>query len=263
MITSLHSPHVEEVKALLGSRGVKERRERSRYVIEGESNLRAILECDRASVEKIYFTAEGISRLQSLPADMEMIEVSPQVMSAMSDTVTSQGVLAVAKIHDLTLVDVAATRELRKVAYFWQIQDPGNAGTVIRTAAAFGFDLVIFSDNSVDCHSPKVVRATAGALWQIPVIENCTLADLTAFATATQSHILKTDGVASLELKEEAARVKDERVIWVFGNEARGIPDEVSQIMGGVSVRIPMLGATESLNLATAAAVVMYEASRK
>lgn len=261
MITSLHSPHVEVVKALLGSRGVKERRERGQYVIEGEQNLLSALESAPEQVETIYFTAEGISRIGSVPADMELIEVSPQVMAAMSDTVSSQGILAIASINNVSLQE-AALKNPRRIAYFWQIQDPGNAGTVIRAATAFGFDLVIFSDSSVDVYSPKVVRSTAGAFWQIPVIQGCAVSELNAFAKSLGARLLLTKGDGEVELATGAQSVRDERAIWVFGNEARGLPEDVAIQLKGSSVRIPMAGPTESLNLATAAAVVMYEASR-
>jgi len=258
MITSLHSPHVEVVKALLGSRGVKERRERGQYVIEGASNLRAALDNAADSVTKIYYTSDGLTRFGQITSDVELIEVSPQVMKAMSDTVSSQGVLALAQIPERSLAKFITEAKPTRIAYFWQIQDPGNAGTVIRAADAFGFDAVIFSDSSVDIYSPKVVRATAGSLWQIPVFEECAIAELAKLAGEFHGELLVTKADGEETLATAARRVAGKLSFWVFGNEARGIPAEVERELQPRSVRIPMSGRAESLNLATAAAVVMY-----
>lgn len=258
MITSLHSPHVEVVKALLGSRGVKERRERGQYVIEGATNLRAALDNAADSVTKIYYTSDGLTRFGQITSDLELIEVSPQVMKAISDTVSSQGVLALAQIPERSLDNFLKEAKPTRIAYFWQIQDPGNAGTVIRAADAFGFDAVVFSDQSVDIYSPKVVRATAGSLWQIPVFEECGVGALANLATESSGEILVTKSDGEETVAEAAKRVAGKLAFWVFGNEARGIPVEVERELRPSTVRIPMPGRAESLNLATAAAVVMY-----
>ena len=105
MITSLHSPHVEAVKALLGSRGNKERRQSSRYVIEGAQNINSALSSVPDLVEKIYFTADNREKINSPSWTGELIEVAPNVMKAMSDTVTPQGLIAVAKMSDLQISD--------------------------------------------------------------------------------------------------------------------------------------------------------------
>lgn len=258
MITSLHSPHIEVVKALLGSRGVKERRERGQYVIEGTTNLRAALDSAPGTISKIYYTSEGLTRFGQITSDLELIEVSPQVMSAMSDTVSSQGILALAAIPERSLTKFFKDSAAKKVAYFWQIQDPGNAGTVIRAADAFGFDAVIFSDQSVDIYSPKVVRATAGSLWQIQIFQECAVGDLAKLARDLGGEILVTKADGEKTLAEAARQREGKLTFWVFGNEARGIPAEVERVLQPKSVRIPMSGRAESLNLASAAAVVMY-----
>ena len=258
MITSLHSPHIEVVKALLGSRGVKERRERGQYVIEGATNLRSALDNAPQEVRKIYFTIEGLSRFGDITSDIELIEVSPQVMKAMSDTVSSQGILALADIPERSITEFLRQSKRNRIAYFWQIQDPGNAGTVIRAADAFGFDAVVFSDQSVDIYSPKVVRATSGSLWQIPIFQEFAITELAKLAHELQGEILVTKADGEETLAAAAGRVAGKLAFWVFGNEARGIPAEVERELQPKSVRIPMSGRAESLNLATAAAVVMY-----
>lgn len=256
MITSLQSPHVEAVKALLGSRGVKERRERARYVIESVQNIKAALASSETEIESIFYTQEGLERLGSF-YHSNLIEVSPQVMKAMTDTVSPQGVLAIAKLKRRVLSELHGLKS-GKFAYFWQIQDPGNAGTIIRTADAFGFDAVIFSDSSVDIYSPKVIRSTAGSFWQTKVLEEVSIEEIKEFAEKTASNLFATKSDGPLSLMDAARESVGKPSIWIFGNEARGLPAEVEARLGAKSVSIPMAGKTESLNLATAASVVMY-----
>ncbi len=259
MITSLHSPHVEAVKALLGSRGVKERQERGQFIVEGPTNVTAALNSKRVKIECIYYTEGNLERLGSF-SHRNLIEVSEPVMKAMTDTVTPQGVLAIAKITKSSLADIAKLGNIR-VAYFWQIQDPGNAGTVIRAADAFGFDAVVFSDNSVDIFSPKVIRSSAGSIFQINVIDEISTSELQNWAGENGIEIFATKTAGEIQLKEAAASVSTRASIWVFGNEARGLPSNVESELKARTISIPMTGNAESLNLATAASVVMYAVS--
>ena len=256
MITSLHSPHVEAVKALLGSRGVKERRERGLYVVEGVQNVKAALTDMPERIEAIYYTPDGLEKLGSF-FHSNLIEVSPQVMKAMTDTVSPQGILALVRIRKQQLDELISLANGRFV-YFWEIQDPGNAGTIIRTADAFGFDAVIFSVNSVDIYSPKVIRSTAGSFAQLKVFDEVSVADLKSFADRISATIFLTKADASLSLSEAIQESVGAPSIWVFGNEARGLPAHLESEIGAKTVAIPMSGKTESLNLATAASVVMY-----
>jgi TrmH family RNA methyltransferase len=256
MITSLQSPHVEAVKALLGSRGVKERHDRGQYVIESVQNIKAALASQETEIESIFYTQEGLERLGSF-YHSNLIEVSPQVMKAMTDTVSPQGVLAIAKLKRRALSELKGLKS-GKFLYFWQIQDPGNAGTIIRTADAFGFDAVIFSDSSVDLYSPKVIRSTAGSFWQTKVLDEVSVEEIKEFAEQTTSALFATKSDGALLLRDAARESVSKPSIWIFGNEARGLPPEVEASLGAKPVSIPMAGKTESLNLATAASVVMY-----
>jgi TrmH family RNA methyltransferase len=259
VITSLHSPHVEAVKALLGSRGSKERRQSGRYVIEGAQNINSALSSVSDLVEKIYYTAESREEINSPSWTGELIEVAPNVMKAMSDTVTPQGLIAVARISDLRISDFKNhPPKNSKIAYFWEIQDPGNAGTVIRAADAFGFDAVIFSNNSVDAYSPKVVRSTAGSFWNIPLFEDISEVQLLELSNNLSLEVFATFAEADLSLKDAAQSCREKGSIWIFGNEARGIPNALLTKLNPTKVAIPMSGSAESLNLATAASVVMY-----
>jgi len=257
MITSLHSPHVEAVKALLGSRGVKARRESQTYVVESLQNVRELIDSAPHQIKTIYLTADGQEKLGPV-SGFDIQEVSPEVMKAMTDTVTPQGLLAIAKIPSQSLSELFSSRKgALKLAYFWEIQDPGNAGTVIRAADAFGFDGVLFSDKSVDAYSPKVVRSSAGSHWHIPIVEDVTLEVLLSAAQENSFELYATDADADLDLLVAAQESASKSAIWIFGNEARGIPRDLA----AKRVAIPINGKAESLNLATAASVVMYAVS--
>ena len=264
MITSLHSPHVERVKALLGSRGVKERKVESKFIAEGLQSIREAINFGDPKLDTLYLTESGRAKLEDenlLTSAIlgKTVEVSDEVMRAMADTVTPQGILALCDISKHNFPNFISKQPLR-IAYFWQIQDPGNAGAVIRTADAFGFNAIVFSDQCVDVYSPKVVRATAGSLWHIPVFEDVPISELKELAEKNGIQIFGTDGNSDLPLPEALLKLNKKPSIWVFGNEARGLPSEVSADLNLVT--IPMEGRAESLNLAVAATVVMYEVSQ-
>ena len=262
-VTSLHSPHVERVKALLGSRGKKVRQAEKLFVADGIQSVREALTAGTNSYEQapelvnLYLTEKGAAKLATeidsdLLKDAPIVNVSDAVMDAMAQTETPQGILALCKYTEMTLYKIAQ-RQARKIAYFWEIQDPGNSGTVIRTAEACGFDAVIFSNNSVDAYSPKTIRATVGAIWHIPVVENIPVGELAKFA---KEHQFKTIGLAGEATDSLLDLSESEKTILIFGNEARGLPAELTLDQ---RVRIPMKGASESLNVASAAAIAMFE----
>ena len=132
---------------------------------------------------------------------------------------------------------------------------------MIRAADAFGFDAVIFSDNSVDIYSPKVVRSSAGSHWHIPLFTSISEDQLKSQIAGRAFNIYATDANGGLELLEAANESKNRSAIWVFGNEARGLEAKVVSTLGAKQVAIPISGKAESLNLATAASVVMYAVS--
>ena len=271
MITSLHSPHVERVKALLGSKGKKLRKAEGSFISDGFQAIKCALRpgYDEApDIEKIYATPRGIEKLQSefLSTELsqwEIVAVSDEVMAAMSEAQTSQGVLALCKVSQFTFQKLRARvldGGITRIAYFWQMQDPGNAGTVIRSADAFGCDAVLFSPESVDIYSPKTIRATVGSLWNLPVIEDVELDEITKLAAGANIPLLVFDGGGESSLLEVAS----ESFISLFGNEARGVPN-VTAIDLQADIRyisIPMVGKTESLNVASAATVALFHLAK-
>ena len=247
------------MKALLGPRGKKLRALERTFVADGLQSLRSALVPHVPTaplIDMLYLTESGLEKLrkdfsQEILNRHEIIMVSDQVMSAMADTQSPQGILALCKYLPTDLARFAEN-SLLKVAYFWQIQDPGNAGTAIRTADACGFDLVIFSDLSVDIYSPKVVRSTAGSLWNIPVVDDVPLDLLEEFSYQHNLALVALDGAA----KQGIADIdKSAPTVLVFGNEGRGLPELAPAFQ---RVAIPMRGHAESFNVASAAAITMY-----
>jgi TrmH family RNA methyltransferase len=254
MIESLHSPHIARVKALIGSRGVKERRNAALFVAEGIQSVReAITFRDEISIDTLYLTSNGRTRLEESIdlSGVNTLDVSDEVMAAISETITPQGILAICAIPQRTITQLQLTEKSR-IIYLSEIQDPGNAGTIIRSADAMGMNAIVTSPGSVDLFSPKVVRSTAGSLWHIPVFESIALEDLITSFPTTQMFTLGSKGAIPLpELHV------DSDCIAIFGNEARGI----STPQNLVQVSIPMPGNAESLNLSAAASIVMYHLS--
>ncbi|MCW2570984.1 MAG: methyltransferase [Frankiales bacterium] len=192
-------------------------------------------------------------------AGTTVTEVTTAVLAAMADTVTPQGLLGVAPFVD---VDLDSLEHPRLVAVLEAVNDPGNAGTVIRTADAAGADAVILTAGSVDPHNSKCVRATAGSLWHLPVVSGPELPDVVGRLQAVGVQILATSGGGTDDLDDLAdTGVLAAPTAWLFGSEAGGLSPEATAQADRL-VRIPMPGRAESLNLSAAAAVCLYASAR-
>ena len=255
MIESLNSPHVVRVKALIGSRGVKERKAAGQFVAEGLQCAREALKSNSGPrIETLYLTSNGRSKVEEVSdlSALNVVDVSDEVMKEMSETITPQGILAVCTIPQVTF-DSISLNGSRRFIYLSEVQDPGNAGTILRSADAFAMDAVITSPGSVDMYSPKVVRSTAGSLWHIPVFESVPLQELLDLGMNAFS--LGAEGSKNLSQYQMSGDT-----LAVFGNEARGLSTE--QNVDSIDVvSIPMPGNAESLNLSAAASIVMYHLS--
>jgi len=255
MIESLNSPHVARVKALIGSRGVKERKAAGQFVAEGLQCAReALVAKSGPRVETLYLTNNGRSKVEEISdlSALNVVEVSDEVMKEMSETITPQGILAVCTIPQANLKSISLNGS-RRFIYLSEVQDPGNAGTILRSADAFAMDAVITSPGSVDMYSPKVVRSTAGSLWHIPVFESVSIDEVLGMGVKAFS--LGAAGSKSLSQYQMSGDA-----VAVFGNEARGF--WMGQNVDSIDVvSIPMPGNAESLNLSAAASIVMYHLS--
>lgn len=181
--------------------------------------------------------------------------LTDRAAASLSETVTPQGLLAVCPLRDVPAGAVVA-RPPRLAVALAGLNDPGNAGTVLRTADACGAGAVVFGEGSADPFGGKVVRASAGSLFHVDVVRSAPLPPLVAAFQAAGATVLAADGRGETSLDELAEQLSGP-VLWLFGNEARGVPAELAEA-ADARVRIPMRGRAESLNLAAAAAICLY-----
>jgi len=262
-LTSLRSPRVVAAKRL--AKRAFRARER-RFLAEGPQAVREAVAAGRDIVHEVFVTRDAAARHAEMVDDaarqgVDVYVVSGEVMSSLSQTVTPQGIVAVCAFLDGSVEEVAAVSS-RLVAVLAHVRDPGNAGTVIRTADAAGADAVVLGGESVDPYNGKCVRASAGSLFHLPLAAGVAI-DLTVTALRARGlTVLAADGHGALDLD---TAIDDGRLdgptAWLFGNEAWGLPPETRALADAV-VRVPIHGAAESLNLATAAAVCLYASAR-
>ncbi len=215
-----------------------------------------------ARVTGLFVTAPAHARHADLvtraaDAGIDVQVVSGELMSELAQTVTPQGLLAICDFVDVPLGQVTATRP-RLVALLANVRDPGNAGTVLRTADAAGADAVVFADASVDPYNGKCVRASAGSLFHLPVVAGTRLPAAVAALKQAGLRIIAADGRADSTLDDPGTQAAlATPTAWLFGNEAWGLPPDLLAL-ADQSVAVPIYGRAESLNLAAAAAVCMY-----
>jgi TrmH family RNA methyltransferase len=179
----------------------------------------------------------------------------------LSDTVTPQGIVAVCDLVDVALSDVLASKP-KLVAVLAAVRDPGNAGTVIRTADAAGADAVVLTDASVDVYNGKCVRASAGSVFHLPLVVGVSAAEAASALRRAGVSVLAAEGSAELDLDSaDSNALLAVPTAWLFGNEAWGLPADVLSLADR-AIRVPIHGRAESLNLATAAAVCLYASAR-
>ncbi len=233
------------------------RREAGRFLAEGAQAVREALAAD--AVLECFATASAMQRHPGLTADAS--EISEKDAAALSETVTPQGLVAVCRLTPAPLE--TALTGARLVAALIEPNDPGNLGTVLRTADAAGADAVMVC-GGVDPYNGKAVRASAGSLFHVPLVETDAVALIAAARTAGCAVLATTggslDGVEHLDALADAGLL-GAPTVWLFGSEAHGLPGDVLAAADR-RVRVPIYGRAESLNLAAAAAVCLYASAR-
>ncbi|MEZ0077332.1 TrmH family RNA methyltransferase [Planotetraspora sp. GP83] len=257
-LTNIRSPRVKAARRLT-KRAFRDR-DRA-FLAEGPQAVREALAIEDVTVE-LFATVEAETRHADIvaaatAAGVPVFRASGEVMAELTQTVTPQGLLAVCRFVHVPLAE-AVPPGSRLVALLANVRDPGNAGTVLRTADAAGGDAVVFTDASVDPYNGKCVRASAGSLFHLPVVTGVPVAQAVRQAREAGLRILAADGAGTRTLDDvDLARP----TAWLFGNEAWGLPPELLELADEV-VRVPIYGRAESLNLATAAAVCLYASAR-
>jgi len=260
-LTSIRSPRVKSARQL-GKRALRQRA-RS-FLAEGPQAVGEALAAGDV-VTQLFITAAAQPRHTELVelaagqgADVHL--VSGEVMTELAQTITPQGVLAVCRFVDVPLADVPAGSRL--VVVLANVRDPGNAGTVLRTADAAGAGGVIFAGSSVDPYNSKCVRASAGSLFHLPVVTGIPVDEAVRVLRDRGLQVLAADGGATTTLDDlQSAGQLGRPTAWLLGNEAWGLPADVLDL-ADEAIAVPIYGRAESLNLAAAAAVCLYASAR-
>ncbi|MGP4019542.1 TrmH family RNA methyltransferase [Saccharopolyspora sp. 5N708] len=203
--------------------------------------------------------AELVARAgaQSVPVH----PVTERAAASLSETVTPQGLIAVCDLPDTGLAAALAERPVL-VAVLVDVADPGNAGTVVRVADAAGAGAVLFAGDTVDAYNGKAVRASTGSLFHLPIARDRDVTTVLAACRAAGLRLVGADGYAADDLDTADRRGElTAPTAWVFGGEAHGLPEQVKSELD-TTLRVPLYGRAESLNLATAAAVCLYASAR-
>lgn len=239
----------------------KEREAQGRFLVEGKQAVREALLLP-GCVESLFLRWGAALEHEELiniarKNGVEVYGVSEQNIGTMSNTVTPQGVIAIARNVDTPIEKVFDSSDaVGLVVICAQIRDPGNLGTVIRCADAFGADAVIVSSDSVDLYNAKTVRASVGSIFHLPVVIGADLKETIEFCRNRGLQVFATDGEAGKDLTTMPTELK-QPTAWVMGNESWGLPVEHLQL-ADQTVAVPIYGQAESLNLATAAAVCLF-----
>ncbi|MAZ88587.1 MAG: rRNA methyltransferase [Cellvibrionaceae bacterium] len=230
----------------------KYRNEYGHFLVEGEH---LILELDKAAkanpllAEATVYASDGFGEIAT---SFEPVRISNKRMQAISDTKSPQGIVAVVPLEAVLTSDKKPEKE--RTVFLHEVQDPGNLGTILRTLAWFGNFRCVLSPNSVDPFNPKVVRASMGAIFHLPIEIDLSLEDLSN----------RFEKFACLDIEGEALSSTSftEHQCFVFGNEARGVPHEQLADLNTQAYSIQGNGVLESLNLATAVNMCAYELNR-
>ena len=255
MITAVSNQRVKNLVNLIQKS--KARREQDVFITEG---VKMFLEADKDRIKEVYvsesFYKKGMAGEKLEQCDYEIL--SDEVFKKVSDTQTPQGVLCVMKQYHYVLEDLLQ-KENPLLLILEDIQDPGNLGTMVRTAEGAGVDGVIMTKGTVDIYNPKTIRSTMGSVYRMPF-----------FYTEDLLGVMKRLQEANVKLY--AAHLKGNRfyhqldfkggTAFLIGNEGNGLKEETADA-ADVYMKIPMEGKVESLNAAVASVILMYEAARQ
>lgn len=254
MITSLHNQKVT-VAVKLKKHAVRE--QERRFLVEGAQAVGEALEHPQGLSSLFVTDPDHPLAERARGRGTEVVHVDEDVMGKLTSTVTPQGLVGIAGFVDIQLSGIVEAP--RCVAVLHAVRDPGNAGTVLRSADAAGADAVVFSSESVDLYNPKTVRASAGSLFHVPVVRETSTGSVVAElrARGCTVYAAAADGETDLFDLDLSGPVA-----FLFGNEAWGLPPETAAL-ADARVRVPIQGGAESLNLAAAATVCMFEWTRQ
>ncbi len=254
MITSTANAQIKNIINLMKKSG--ERKNRGLFVIEG---IRMFQELPKERIIKIYASESFAYDNKELMQSYEFEMVADKVFAQMSDTRTPQGIMALVSMKEYSVKELMPDNRVPLIVVLENIQDPGNLGTIMRTAEGAGATGIIMSHNTVDIYNPKTIRSTMGSLFRMPFIYTDSITDtvcelkkhkITTFA----AHLGGTNNYYSENMTVPAA--------ILIGNEGNGLTKELTS-QADVLVKIPMEGQLESLNAAISTAILLYETKRQ
>ena len=265
MIDNPRSPRVRAV-AKLAKRDA--RSQTGLFLLEGPQAVTEALAFRSQLVVELFATPTALERHTdlaqiALEAGVDIQYVTEQVIESMADTVTPQGIVAVCHQFPTSLKDILAPDSdggPKLIAILEEVRDPGNAGTIIRAADAAGADGVVFTGRSVDLYNPKVVRSSTGSIFHLPVAVGAEFETVVQKARDAGLQIIAADLTGDDLLAARTDGTLAKPTAWVFGNEARGLADEHLALVDR-ALKVPIYGHAESMNLATAASVCLYESA--
>lgn len=241
----------EKIKELAKLQTAKGRKKAGLYLLEGEHLVEEAIK-ENALIELIVVSSNRMEDYQYLleQTEVDVLVVSQEVFQKLSMTETTQGILAIVKIENQTEPPCSG-----RIIVLDAVQDPGNLGTIVRTADAAGFDAVVLGTGTVDLYNDKVIRSMQGSHFHIPVFQ----ADLREYLSALKNQGVEV-AVTALhrDSKDYSILQGKSDIVIVVGNEGQGVSSEVIEL-ADVVVTIPMFGKAESLNVAIASALLMYK----
>ena len=260
----LENPRSPRVRAVAKLTKRSARHETGLFLLEGPQAVREALTYRPEAIVEFFATPTAIERHGELrelaaAAGVEVEYTTEAVLDAMADTVTPQGVVAVARQFPVSIREIFGASP-RLIAVCEEVRDPGNLGTIIRAADAAGADAVVLTGRTVDPYNPKVVRATTGSLFHLPIALTTDLAEALELARGAGLRVIAADVKGDDLLEARDSGILAEPTAWLFGNEARGLEDS-ALTLADLALRLPIYGRAESLNLATAASVCLYESA--
>lgn len=257
-ITSRQNKIIKEVISL---KDKKHRRKLRKFLIEGYRFLHEAVNSGSA-IEKVFFSTDTEIKnknelVTGLSSETQLYEIPHELFMQIAETESPQGVLAVVRIPERKFNTIF--KKGFRGLILDSIQDPGNAGTMIRTAHALGFDAVVATEGTVDLFNGKVLRSTMGSIFYIPVLENIKAEDIFAYCGENSIRVISSR-------LEDAKPCYDidllNNFFIVIGNEGSGISEHFHK-RSSEFVKIPMPGGAESFNAAVAASIIMYESNRQ
>lgn len=257
MISSTSNAQVKQVAAL--TKKAKYRKETGLFVVEG-SRMFAELPKDR--IHAVYATEKFLADKshKAMMTGIKKVEVvSDDVLKAMSDTQTPQGILALVKQYEYQVEDILHVPGQAHLMLLETIQDPGNLGTILRAGEGAGVTGVIMNSTTADIYNPKVIRSTMGSIYRVPFVYVDDLRATLKLLKKQNIHLYAAHLAGKNSYDEEDYKGATG---FLIGNEANGLEDETAGLADTL-IRIPMLGKVESLNAAVASSILMFEAARQ